>query len=228
MSWLDSEKSAFEYLLSYIGPYNSYYTFNIFGAVDADYWTSAGDVGGGFDIVTGDDEHVSFKLYTSGVNTEEWYIIADGDQARVWAPINSEYDTVTVDFYMKMNTTDNTQALWGLTDADLAQRFITYQEPAIDSAFFYVDDGVEANYFCRSLQAGEEQSSSGVPLDTEAWHTFTLVWTTASVIFKIDDSVVATHSTQVPTTPLMIMMLIKTEENNEKGIEIEYVKVTVD
>lgn len=229
MGHLDTQYSAFKYLIDLLGPYSFYYAFNEHrAAIDADYWTSAGD-NGGFAPVFGQDEKASWKLYADTNANDDWYIIAAGNKARIWTPQNSEYSTVTMKLYLQMNTIVNTQALFGFVDADPAQFFTDYAEPACDSAIFFVDDGIRANFSCRTRDAAEEETDSGVAMAIDTHHLFVIDWTTTSTIFKIDGTTVATHETQVPAVPMIPMLLVRTQIiAEEKGLEIEYVKVEVE
>lgn len=227
--WLNSQRSAFKHLFGLLGPYDFYYPFNNNRvAVDADYWTSAGD-NGGFDHVFGDDEHIARKLYADTGLNDDWYVHGNGDKNKIWTPNSSEYSKVTAEWYLQMNTIVNTQAFFGLVDADPLNLILQYGEPNISSAIFFIDDGVRANFSCRTRDAAEEESDSGVAMAFDEWHLFVIEWEVASVVFKIDGTIVATHTTQVPAVPCMTMKIIRTEiALEEKGLEIEYVKVTVE
>jgi len=226
--WLHSQRSAFKRVFGLLGPYDFYYPFNNNKvAVDADYWTSAGD-NGGFDHVFGEDKAIGRKLYADTGDGDDWYVHGNGDKNKIWTPHSHEYSKVTAEWYLKMNTIVDTQAFFGLVDADPLQLITQYGEPAIDSAIFFVDDGIRANFSCRTRHDAEEESDSGVEMIFDEKHLYVIEWQVASLVFKIDGTVVATHTEQVPAKPCMTMMIIKMEGAGERGLEIEYVKVTVE
>lgn len=208
--------------------YVTFYEFNDNTAnnEDTDYWTFGGAVNKSIAVNVTASDPASKKLITSlggaGAQNDDAYIHGDGKYANNMTPNSANYSTVTFETRVKFASTADCQCLFGL---DLAGGMTTtYAEPAQDSALFIIDDGVSANYVCRSYNAAEEETASDVALDT-SWHKFTIEWTTTSVVFKIDDVTKATHSTQVPDSPLGMIFLIRTQEvaGAEKSITREYV-----
>ena len=204
----------------------SYYFNSPAAAVDADFWTEGGDAGGGFSVETVDNEPPSRKIFTSGVINEKYYIHGDGKYAKLWNLQSSAYRRVHYITKLKANQSGNDiLALFGLFEAGA---FPTdYSEPNIDCAEFFIDVNTDANYACRTFDGGEEQTSSGVAVDT-AYHKFEIVWSETSIIFLIDDAVVATHATQIPDSPLGLVYLVKAEAAAEKSMDIEFVEVSVE
>ncbi|GAH53595.1 unnamed protein product, partial [marine sediment metagenome] len=190
--------------------YFTYYFNHSAAAVDADYFTEGGDAGGGFDVVTVDNDPASRKLYTQNVLNNDYYIHADAKYAKLWNFQSGTYQRITLKTRLKMNTTADTQALWGLFEAGAFPT--TYAEPVVDCAHFFLDDGVDAaNFVCRTYDAAAEEQTSGSAFDTTDYHDFELVWAETSVIFMIDDAVVATHATTIPDSPLGVVYLIRTQ-----------------
>jgi len=196
-------------------------------AVDTDFWTAGGDAGG-FTVETGDGNDASRKLYADTAQNNDYYIHGDGKYALLWNPENQTlYSKVIFTAWLWMNTTADTQFLIGLFEAG---SFPTgYAEPLVDCAHFFVDDGVRANYSCRSYDGAEEETDSGVALDTGVAniHRFDIEWDNAQVVFKIDSVVVATHTTRIPDSPMGMVALIRTQDvaGAEKSANIIRMKV---
>lgn len=204
----------------------TYYFNHPQAAVDTDFWTEGGDAGGGFTVETVDNEPPSRKLYTSGVINEKYYIHADGKYAKLWNLQSSAYRRVHFETRLKANQLgSDILALFGLFEAGAFPN--DYSEPAIDCAEFFIDVDTDANYACRTFDGGEEETSSGVAVDTE-YHKFEIIWAETSIIFLIDDEVVATHATRIPDSPLGLVFLVKAEAAAEKSLDTEYVKVSVE
>jgi len=196
-------------------------------AVDADYWTAAGDAGG-FTVITDDDEPPSRKLYTDTAQNNDYYIHGDGKYGRLWNFQSGDYTKIIFETRMKFAITTDVQALWGLFEAGA---FPTgYVEPLVDCAQFFLDDGVSNNFVCRTYDADEQETASDVALDDTSYHIFKMEWTSADVKFYIDGTLKATHSTQVPDSPAGLVFLIRTEEGTgaERAVNIEYAKVRVE
>jgi len=210
-------------------PYGFHYVFNHpQTAVDADYWTAGGDAGG-FTVVTADDEPASRKLYADTVQNNDYYIHGDTKYSKLWTFQAGEYSTIIFETKLKISSvTTDIQALFGLFEAG---SFPTgYAEPAVDCAQFFIDDGISANFVCRTYDAAaEEQTASDVALDTSA-HVFRMTLSSANVVFEIDGVVKATHSTTVPDSPMGIVYLVRTEEaaGAERSITPEYIKIEVE
>lgn len=207
-----------------ISPYDFYYAFNHPQAVvDPDYWTPGGDAGG-FTVDVVDDEPPSRKLFTPATTNNKYYIHGDAKFSKLWNFQASAYDVITVEIRLKANTNLDTQALWGLFEAGSFPA--DYAEPAVDCAHFFLDDGISANFVCRTYDAAEEQTASNIALDT-AYHTFKTVWGSGQVTFLIDEVFKARHTAQIPDSPMGLVILIKTQADAEKSLDLEYIKVNV-
>ena len=207
--------------------YFTYYFNSPVAAIDTNFWTEGGDAGGGFSVETVDNEPPSRKLYTQNVLNNDYYIHLLGKYGKLWNFPADTYRRISFKTRLKMNTTADTQAMWGLFEAGAFPT--TYAEPAIDCAHFFLDDGVDAaNFVCRTYDAAAEEQTSGSAFDTSDHHDFELVWAETSVLFLIDDVVVATHSTTIPDSPLGLVFLIRTEAAAVKSMDIEYVEVSVE
>ena len=223
----DDTNTIIEELRKALNPnYFTYYFNSPVAAIDTDFFTEGGDAGGGFSVETVDNEPPSRKLFTSGVTNEKYYIHGDGKYAKLWNLQSSAYRRVHYVTKLKANQSGNDiLALFGLFEAGA---FPTdYSEPNIDCAEFFIDVETDANYACRTFDGGEEQTSSGVAVDT-AYHKFEIIWAETSVLFLIDDDVVATHSTRIPDSPLGLVYLVKAEAAAEKSKDIEYVEIKVE
>ena len=207
--------------------YFTYYFNHPQTAVDTDIFTEGGDAGGGFTVDTVDDEPPSRMLFTQNVLNNDYYIHADTKYAKLWNFLSDTYRRISFKTRLKMNTTADTQALWGLFEAVAFPT--TYAEPVCDCAHFFIDDGVDAsNFVCRTYDAAAEEQTSGSAFDTTDYHDFEFLWAETSVIFTIDDVVVATHATTIPDSPLGIVFLIRTQGAAVKSMDIEYVEVIVE
>lgn len=209
--------------------YFTYYFNSPVAAVDTDFFTEGGDGGGGFTIDTVDNEPPSRKLYTLGTINSKYYIHGDGKYAKLWNLASSAYRRVHYVTRLKANQHgSNILALFGLFEAGaFPTDYDPAAKPTCDSAYFCIDVDTNANFLSRSYDAAEEETDSGVAIDS-AYHKFEIIWAETSVILLIDDDVVATHSTQIPDSPLGLVYLVKTEENAEKSKDIEYVEVSVE
>ena len=208
-------------------PHRLYYPFNHpQAAVDVDYWTAAGDAGG-FIVITAADEPPSRKLYADTAQNNDYYIHGDAKYNMLWNFQAADYTKIVFECKLKFVSTAEVQALWGLFEAGGFP--VDTQQPLVDCAHFILDDGVDTNFVCRTYDAAEQETNSDIALDTSA-HVYLMEWTTASVIFKIDGVTKATHSTQVPDSPMGLVFSIRTEEaaGAEKSMSIEYVKVHVE
>lgn len=200
-----------------------YYFNSPVAAVDPDYWTAAGDAGG-FIVDSAGTGPPSRKLYADTALNNDYYIHGDGKYAKLWNFQASNYSVITFEARIKMNHNPDTQALLGLFKAG---SFPTgYAEPLVDCAQFFIDDAISPNFVCRSYDAAEQETASGLALDT-SYHTFKFTWESAYVLFYIDDILYARHATQVPDSPLGIVVLIRTEKAGgaERSLDIEYIKV---
>ena len=196
-------------------------------AVDTDFWTEGGNGGGSFAIETADDAPPSRILLPNLAANNDYYIHADAKYAKLWNFPADSYRRVTFKTRLMMNTTANTQALWGLFEAGAFPA--TYAEPLCDCAHFFLDDGIDAaNFLCRTYDAAAEEETAGSAFDITDFHDFSFVWSETSVVFLVDDVVVATHATTIPDSPLGIAFLVRTQDGGVKSLNIEYVMVSVE
>jgi hypothetical protein len=209
-----------------------YYEFNdqVANNEDTDYWTFGSGAGANNAIdpnATGGDppsKVLKASKGDAGAQNDECYIHGDGKYAIAVSPAARHYSTVYMETKLKLANTADCQAFWGL---DLVGAMTAaYAEPAHDSIIFFCDDGVGANFMCRTYDAAEEETSSGIALDT-SWHIYRIEWrflSSPSVTFRIDGSVVSGHVTQVPNSALAPMYIVKTQEatGDERSITREY------
>lgn len=96
---------------------------------------------------------------------------------------------------------------------------------ANSGAFFRVDSvGAAANvYAVTKIGASETVTNTGI-LDSGTYRTFEIVATSSSIVFSIDGTVVATHSTNLPTSPLINLWGVYTKDNVNKIIRLEWIK----
>jgi len=218
--------SEAENLKTYLSPYSVFYPFNHpSAAVDPDYWSEGGD-SGGFIVETGDLVPPSRRLYADTLVDNDYYVHGDGKYNKLWNVLAGEYSTVVFKTRLKFATTTDVQALWGLFKVG---SFPTdYSEPAIVCAHFFLDDGINPNFVCRSVRTAEGETPSNVPLDN-SFHSYTIIWTTSSVTFLIDDVIKATHTdeTHIPASPLGMVFLLRTQAAAIRSVSVEYAKVYV-
>lgn len=191
--------------------------------VDTDLWSATLDGGGTWAPHLGNDSFPTcFLLFTGNVIDNDSVIVGDVLKNRNFSPSEDGFTTVTWECRMAFNSVADISAFWGLLNAVTTG----YAQNMTRACHFFADVAVNVNYNCRSHNALEETTDSGVALDT-AFHTFKIVWTTTSVLFYIDDVLVATHITQVNLRSAIQHFLLRTEAGATKGMFIDKVKVVV-
>lgn len=190
---------------------------------DVDVWVSGGDAGGGFTLGALQDAPTCWRIMTGGALNDDWYIHSlVNTENRVYSIDEDGYTTVTWGARLRLLSVVQISAFWGLVYT--AQ--LNYVEPVIDCAHFFADPVVGGNFYARSHEAAEEQTDTGVLLDA-AWHDYRIEWTAASVLFYIDNVLVATHAAQVPNSRLGTEILLRAEVAATKQAFVDKVKVLV-
>ena len=189
-------------------------------AVDATVWTSGGDAGS-FELIAGNDLPTIWALITGNVTDNDRYIHGEGlTENKHFTPFEVGYTTVTWKARIAFSSVASISALFGLVSGAI----VDYAEPAGDCAHFLADPAITNTFRARSWNAAEEETDTLVALDT-ALHRFRIEWTGPSILFYIDDVLVATHDTQVPDIRMTSELLIRTEANAEKRLLMDYVHV---
>jgi len=116
-------------------------------------------------------------------------------------------------------------------DVALSVGFASYSalEGTNPCAQIFSDSAVGLAYQTRTYQAAEEQTNTGVTVDT-SWHTFKIECVSGRIDFFIDGSAVSSHSTQVPNAGLMADMQnatinLKTNAAASKYARYSYVAI---
>lgn len=199
---------------------NFYDEFNR-SAEDTDVWTSGGDAGGTFLKEETTVRGTMWEITTGNVINEDWYIHGgDSILNKAFTPYEDGFSTVTWEAIVRVDSAADISSFIGLIQTPITG----YAEPAAICAHFLIDQGVSATFRARTYQAAEEETDTLVALDT-GYHKFKIVWTAASVLFYIDDILVATHATQVPTYPMVSEILHRTEAAFARVLSVEYVHV---
>ena len=199
--------------------FNFYDEFDRTGE-DTDVWDSGGDAGS-FTIVTDLAEPTKWRILTGNVADNDRYIHGDGViKNKEFSIFEVGYGTVTWEARLSFTSIADISALWGLFTVPPTD----YTEPVTRCSHFLADPAISATFRARTYEAAEEETDTLVALDT-AYHKFTIVWTAASVLFYIDDVLVATHATRVPDAGQVTDILIRTEAAATKGINVDYVRV---
>lgn len=198
-------------------PLNFYDEFNR-SAEDTDIWTHGGD-GGAFNPDTTSDLASTWYLITGNVIDNDEYIHGDGIYNKRFTPFEVGYTTVTWETRIRFVSIADISAFWGIFTAPPTD----YEEDNTPLAQFLADPGISATFRARTWGAAEEETDTLVALDTD-FHTFKIVWTATSVLFYIDNALVATHVTQVPGRPLTSALLIRTEAVASKYMYLDYVR----
>jgi hypothetical protein len=95
---------------------------------------------------------------------------------------------------------------------------------------FYADEssGGSATWKAFSQSAGASTAvDTGVALDT-GWHIFRIECSSTAVKFYIDEVLVATVTTNIPTLHLSPRFLVMAKENAEKDLDTDYVFIMED
>jgi len=212
-------------LLDTLGSYGRLSFYDEFNSnlIDTNIWMITLDGTGSLVIVSGDPSPSGYRFTTGNAIDEDAGIHGAGViHNKMFSPAEEGYTTVTATFRVKLIDMADVSVLLGLFTTGLTD----YAEPISDCVQFLIDPAITNTFRARSYDAAEEETDTLVALDT-AWHTFRIEWAAASVLFYIDDVLVATHAVQVPGQVLIPSILIRTEANAIKRMDIDYVRVEV-
>lgn len=203
---------------------NFFDDFN-FTALDADVWTEGGDAGGASQMRDGlDDTPTAWYLITQNLINNDWYWHgATNERNKLFTPYEGGMEAVDWRAGVMFRIITNAAAFFGLLNGPA---MINYAEPLQRCAHFFIDTAIGVNYFCRSYDGAEEQTDSGVAIDTD-FHDFRILWTAASVLFYIDDVLVATHAAQVPARQCFSEFLVRTLAAAQMYMDLDYCHVEV-
>lgn len=70
----------------------------------------------------------------------------------------------------------------------------------------------------------ETTTTTSVTEVTDTFHTFEIIANTTTILYYIDGALVATHTTNIPTTLLIPIFSIRTKENVNKGLHVDWAK----
>jgi Glycosyl hydrolases family 16 len=165
------------------------------------YQTGNTMVGGGaLDLVTAADTSCSGYSYTSG--------------AAIWSSANFTYGTVTV--RAKLAGGQGTwPAIW-LLGANCQAAFPTtadnvgtcnWPQPGSDEIDMAEILGSNHGSVNEQVHTGGSNPGCSAPVaDTTAWHVYSLTWKAGSVVWKIDGNTTCTVYSNVPTTPMFLIL----------------------
>ncbi len=197
--------------------FNFYDEFTRAGA-DADVWIEALDDVSSFTPRTGAPVPSSWSLRAGNVIDADASIVG-GKHNRHFS-IEDDWAMLIWETQLKFMNTSLISAMWGLLSFPITE----YSEPLADCAHFIADPAITNTFRVRTYEAAEEETDTFVVLDTD-WHKFKMVWTAVSVLFYIDDVLVATHAAQVPLNALINEFLLRTEASSSKYMELDYLRV---
>ena len=193
------------------------------GDVDIEVWDVTLDGAGAWVTASAYDNYpTAWALRSGNVIDNDSVIIGNVARNRFFSPFEDGFTTVTWEARLLFLSIADISAFWGLINPITTG----YAQTMARSCHFFADPAVNANFNCRTHQLAEEATDSGVPLDT-AFHDFKIVWGRTSVLFYIDDVLVATHVTQVGLRPCYNHVLIRTEAAAIKQIHIDKLEVVV-
>jgi len=155
-----------------------------------------------------------FRLGTTAVSGTPAYICLSTDLLVNSTALN------TVIWVIRLNTNDgNVTVRNGLQNASAGN-------PPLDGIFFEKLDA-DVNWFCVTRNSGvQTRTNSGISIDT-LFHTFSWVRTISGVIFSIDNNVVATNTTNIPTISLVPEAYIINSAAANKTMDIDYFQMTM-
>jgi len=93
---------------------------------------------------------------------------------------------------------------------------------------FYLDTaGHATNWVARTMSASSNtDTATGIAWSASAWHKFEIWYTAASVKFYIDGALVATHTTNIPTTNDMMPCWSTRRQAAEQNPVLDYYSMT--
>ncbi|GAI01515.1 unnamed protein product, partial [marine sediment metagenome] len=139
-----------------------------------------------------------------------------------FGPSREGYESVTWLSHLSLVMITDISAFWGLIMTPITD----YAEPAARCAHFLADPAITNTFRARTYQAAEEETDTLVALDI-AFHDFKIIFTATSVVFYIDDVVVATHVTQIPNAQMVTEYLMRTEAAAAKTMQIQNLSVEI-
>lgn len=195
-------------------------------AMDAEIWTPTLDGTGSWQVYPSSDDYpTTWRLRTGNVIDNDSVIHGMGPgnlKNRFFTPFEEDKTLVTWITKLLFNSVADISAFWGLLNAAT----VAYAQNMTRCAHFFADVAVNVNFNARTHEAAEEVTDTGVALDTN-FHDFKIVVGRTSVLFYIDDVLVATHVTQVPPRPIASHFLLRTEAAATKGMFIDKLDVIV-
>ncbi|MGD9209161.1 MAG: hypothetical protein PVI90_00220 [Desulfobacteraceae bacterium] len=86
-----------------------------------------------------------------------------------------------------------------------------------------------AGYWRTRTQAGGSETVTNDVLtkDTD-WYIFEIICSSSQIVFKIDDSTVATHTTNLPTNSMKAHVYMQSSSAGDKRCRIDYIRTTSD
>lgn len=116
-----------------------------------------------------------------------------------------------ISFRFQLGQTGNTVLeMGGIDDSDNLTRFI-------------YDSSSDSKWVAESKNSGSSTTSTLSNADTK-WHTFKIESTGSSLKYSTDQQIIATHTTNVPTTLMRIYIKLTTLENSSKTCTYDFVK----
>lgn len=208
-------------LIDRLSDLNFYDEFNR-RAKDTDIWTDAHDGGGVFATADYPDVATFWTLTSGNVIDNDSSLIGDAKNSKGFIPWEEGYYAIMFEARLRLYSVVDISSLFGL----FANPPTDYAEPATACLQFLADPAISNTFRVRNWKTAEEETDTLVPLDTD-FHKFKVLWSKTSVLYYVDDVLVATHTTQIPNVPLKIGLLIRTECVTARSLHIDYIHVEV-
>lgn len=93
---------------------------------------------------------------------------------------------------------------------------------------WFSNDGTGGNWRCRTSGGGATTWTDNADTRDTAWHTWEIVCDGSQIVFKIDDTVVATHTTNLPTANMYAYIYMESQAGGNKRCRVDYMKTTTD
>ncbi len=159
---------------------------------------------------------------TSGVSGERQGIITTSGE------LFTGGDSYTLKWNFKLdNATDTLATMGGTNGQTVNGTTANAVESFSDGAWFSLDSATSTNWICKTRDnGGEVQTTNSGVAGNSSFNDFEIVVTRGSnVVFKINGTTVATHSTEVPDDGNDMMISINNKTANSQDIEIDYILI---
>ena len=92
----------------------------------------------------------------------------------------------------------------------------------------FSNDGTSDHWRTRTQGGGSETYTDDVDIPDTSWHIWDILCNGSQIVFKIDDSTVATHTTNLPSESMHAYVYMESTASGNKRCRIDYLKTTTD